>query len=160
MNSIFHFSFFFHYFSPFFHFSFFFGFFSFFLFLSFVFFYNLLNGVLHQLYHLHDFSMICGMTPRSAPHRNFHDFHDVWHEPQLHLPANVGNTARGASRPAQVECVPLALSTTSAATSASNRREYSGRCRLTSKTSRMHATATVDDERGHNEKERQRPQDP
>ena len=45
--------------------------------------------------------MICGRTPRSAPHRESPSrfFHDLWHEPQLHLPAIVGNTARGAKIP-------------------------------------------------------------
>ena len=50
--------------------------------------------------------------------------------------------------------------TTSAATSAGERREHSARCTTTNKTKRMHATAVVDDERGNKEKERQRPQDP
>ena len=39
------------------------------------------------------------------------------------------------------------------------KRRDSTKCTKTSKTSRMHATAVVDDERGHKEKERQRPQD-
>ena len=78
---------------------------------------------------------------------------------------NHANTARGASSPAKpVENMPLPLTTSSAFLPANV--GHSARC-ITSKTSRTHATATVDDEHGYflighvcRETTRIRPQEP
>ena len=66
------------------------------------------------------------------------------------LPAIVGNTARGAKKPAKpAKTCHCRSRRRGRPLPAGTRREHSARCIRTSKTRKTHSAAIIDDERGH-----------